>query len=41
MLTIPNQQSSADKEVLKQLGSDWQLKKKINGLTRSKWLNRI
>lgn len=33
MLTIPNQQSSADKEVLKQLGS---FKKKINGLTRSK-----
>lgn len=31
MLTIPNQQSSADKEVLKQLGSE-----KINGLTRSK-----
>lgn len=29
MLTIPNQQSSADKEVLKQLGSDWQLKKKL------------
>lgn len=33
MLTIPNQQSSADKEVLKQLGS---VQKKINGLTRSK-----
>lgn len=30
MLTIPNQQSSADKEVLKQLGSThWQLKKKL------------
>lgn len=40
MLTIPNQQSSADKEVLKQLGSVT-IKKKINGLTRSKWLNRI
>lgn len=38
MLTIPNQQSSADKEVLKQLGSTRRLtiKKKINGLTRSK-----
>lgn len=37
MLTIPNQlvQSSADKEVLKQLGSVT-IKKKINGLTRSK-----
>lgn len=35
MLTIPNQQSSADKEVLKQLGSV-KIKKKINGLTRSK-----
>lgn len=29
MLTIPNQQSSADKEVLKQLGSVT-IKKKIN-----------
>lgn len=29
MLTIPNQQSSADKEVLKELWSDWQLKKKL------------
>lgn len=36
MLTIPNQQSSADKEVLKQLGSVLTIKKKINGLTRSK-----
>lgn len=37
MLTIPNQQSSADKEVLKQLGSvRLTIKKKINGLTRSK-----
>lgn len=39
MLTIPNQQSSADKEVLKQLGSKTgrlTIKKKINGLTRSK-----
>lgn len=37
MLTIPNQQSSADKEVLKQLGSTrLTIKKKINGLTRSK-----
>lgn len=29
MLTIPNQQSSADKEVLKQLGSVPTIKKKL------------
>lgn len=39
MLTIPNQQSSADKEVLKQLGSDWQLKKKLmDWLDQNDWI---
>lgn len=39
MLTTPNQQSSADKEVLKQLGSDWQLKKKLmDWLDQNDWI---
>lgn len=39
MLTIPNQQSSADKEVLKQLGSHWQLKKKLmDWLDQNDWI---